>query len=56
MTDDTMPGAGETTGAVPSSGRAPITEDLMARNREEDTAVGAGAASLANIAPTGSAG
>jgi hypothetical protein len=35
MTDDTMPGAGETTG-------------------EEDTAVGA--ASLADTAPTGSAG
>jgi hypothetical protein len=56
MTDDTMTRAGETTGAVPSSGPAPITENLLARYREEDTAVGAGAASLADTGPTGSAG
>ena len=33
-----------------------ITEDLLARCHEEDTALGAGAASLADTAPTGSAG
>jgi hypothetical protein len=33
-----------------------ITEDLLARCHEEDTAFGAGAASLADTSPTGSAG
>jgi hypothetical protein len=56
MTDETMMGAGEMTGAVPPSGPALITEDLMARHHDEDMALGTGAASLANVAPTGWAG
>jgi hypothetical protein len=55
MTDDMMTGAGEMTGAVPPSGPALITEDLMARHHDENTALGAGVASVAKVAPTGSA-
>jgi hypothetical protein len=51
MTDDTMMGAGETTGAVVSTGAARSGLVPIAL-----IPVGAGAASLADTAPTGSAG
>ena len=51
MTDDTMTGAGATTGAVPSSGPARSGLVLIVL-----ILVAAGSASLADTAPTGSAG